>query len=259
MSSKRQNLPVWVSQNYLTSKRTIDILINKATIKQGDFVVEIGPGKGHITNMLLKRCGYLAAIEVDKRLYDGLSAKFEGKSSLKLYNMDFLKWDLPKKGDYKIFSNIPFCHTTAILCKLAECKNPPLNAWLIMEKGAAKRFMGTPRENASSLCIKTVFDISIVHHFRREDFHPAPRVDVVMIHLKRKQPCDITPNQRSRYQHFVSCCFNANYNREVGLRRLFTKKQLLKVCKDAGVCDLAVGEIKYIQWLCLFRSYISLN
>jgi len=233
------------------------MLLNKSNIKPHDYVVEIGPGKGHITDMLLKRCRQLSAIEVDSHLYSRLSSKFDGHANLTLHNMDFLKWNLPHSGNYKIFANIPFCHTTAILRKLYECKNPPTHAWLVMEKGAAKRFIGTPRENSSSLSIKPIFDMKITHYFRREDFHPMPRVDVVMLHLKRKQPHDITPHQQFDYQHFVSHCFNANFNKQVGLLRLFTKKQLTKACKYAGVRDLAVDEIRYIQWLCLFRNYCN--
>ena len=61
-----------------------------------------------------------------------------------------------------------------------------------MEKRAARRFMGKPRENLRSLMLKPRFDLDIIHHFRREDFHPKPGVDVVMIRL-RKRPGPMYP------------------------------------------------------------------
>jgi len=244
--------PIWVSQNFLTSKKTINRLISKTSISIDDHVVEIGPGKGHITNKLLQHCQKVSAIEMDAKLYGKLHEKYGEHSKLRLYHSDFLKWELPVSEGYKVFANIPFCHTTDILRKLAECKNPPTEAWLTMEKGAAKRFLGLPRENLRSLSLKPMFDMRIVYFFKREDFHPMPRVDVVLVHLKRKSSCDIPASQWRDYQNFI---LKGLANNRTGLMRLFTRRQLSIVRKQAGINDIAAGEILYIQWLCLFRSY----
>ena len=248
--SKNNHAPVWVSQNYLTSAKTIQRLINKTSISASDHIVEIGPGKGHITALLLRRCQKLSAVEIDKTLHSKLQTKFENASNLKLYCHDFVKWPLPA-GPYKIFANIPFNRTTDIIRKLAGSKNPPAEAWLIMEKGAAKRFMGVPRENALSLTIKPLYDMCIAYHFRREDFHPMPGVDVVMLHMKQKTPWDIPLPQLVRYQRFISTA-----TKNGGLARVFTKKQLSKARREAGLNDNTSAEILYIQWLCLFRCCV---
>ena len=252
--SKKSYAPVWVSQNFLTSGKTIQRLIRKTSIAGGDYVIEIGPGKGHITGALMRRCKKVSAIEIDKGLYDKLQTKFEHASNLNLYHQDFMKWGLPKAGDYKVFANIPFNHTTGIIKKLAEADNLPAEAWLIMEKGAAKRFMGVPYENMRSLMLKPLFDMSVVYHFAREDFHPKPGVDVVMLHMKRKAQRDVAQAEWRRYQNFVT---NAAKNNGAGLAKLFTKKQLSNARKLAGVTDRHSGEILYIQWLCLFRCLSS--
>ena len=134
--------PLWVSQNFLTSYQTIKRILDRSTLGTNDHVIEIGPGRGHITSLLIKKCQKVTAVEIDKKLYDTLFEKFNDTENLRLYNQDFLKWQLPVSGAYKIFANIPFSHTTAILRKLTESRNPPNEAWLTMEKGAAKRFMG---------------------------------------------------------------------------------------------------------------------
>ena len=250
--SRNNRPPVWVSQNFLTGARIIQRLIRKTSINANDHVIEIGPGKGHITGALLQHSKQVSAIEIDKNLYDKLQAKYNGAGNLKLYNRDFLKWQLPATGMYKVFANIPFCYTTDIMRKLAESKNPPTEAWLIIEKGAAKRFMGIPRENMRSLMLKPLFDMSIIYHFAREDFHPMPGVDVVMLHLKKKTQHDIPYHQWQAYRRFIS---HAAKNNSAGLTRVFTKKQLSRACREAGLSDLVSGEILYIQWLCLFRCY----
>jgi len=248
----RGKTPIWVSQNFLTSKKTIHKLIGKTNINTHDHIIEIGPGKGHITNVLLQYCKKVSAIELDQNLYNKLLSKYGECEKLSLYHQDFMQWNLPATGEYKIFSNIPFCATTNILRKITECKNPPQEAWIIMEKGAAKRFMGVPSENIRSLSIKPMYDMRIVYFFSRDDFHPKPSVDVVMIHLKKKQTCDISAAEWRSYQNFIT---KGLANNRTGLLKLFTKRQLSRTCKIAGISDLVSGEILYIQWLCLFRCY----
>ncbi|MCL2373050.1 MAG: 23S ribosomal RNA methyltransferase Erm [Defluviitaleaceae bacterium] len=248
----KNNKALWVSQNFLTSKRIIHGLIAKTNITASDHIIEIGPGKGHITDILLEHCAKITAIELDHKLYSRLQLKYDGHSKLCLHYQDFMQFNLPASGEYKIFSNIPFSRTTDILRKLTECKNPPTQAWLIMEKGAARRFMGHPRESLRSLAIKPIFDMSIVHFFNRHDFHPIPGVDVVMLHMKRKPARDIPAGQMREFQAFVK---NGLARNQAGLLSMFTKRQLSRACNIAGVSDLLSGEILYIQWLCLFRCY----
>lgn len=249
-----QRLPVWVSQNFLTDYKTIKRLLHKTSITSNDHVVEIGPGKGHTTGLLLQSCRKVTAVEIDEKLYRRLLEKFSGAENLNLCHQDFLQWKLPSSERYKVFANIPFCHTTDILRKLTENKNPPIEAWLTMEKGAAKRFMGRPRETLRSLLIKPVFDLDIVYHFRREDFHPKPRVDVVLVHFRKKERPDVPPSQWRDYKRFISAGLQ---NNGAGLRRIFTKKQLSRAFREAGICDFTSGELLYVQWLCLFRVSVK--
>jgi len=250
--SKKSHPPIWVSQNFLTSTKAIHRLIRKTSITTADHVIEIGPGRGHITGALLQHCKKVTAIEIDKALYNKLNIKYSTKENLKLYNQDFLKWSLPASGQYKVFANIPFSRTTDIIMKLTAAPNPPTEAWLVIEKGAAKRFMGIPRENTRSLFLKPQFDMRVIHHFAREDFHPMPGTDAVLLHIKMKAPQDIPRPELRRYQSFIS---SASRNNGAGLAPLFTKKQWTKARKMAGLCDQHSGEILYIQWLCLFRCY----
>lgn len=245
-----QKPPVWVSQNFLTSYQTIAGLLRKTSITLDDHVIEIGPGKGHTTGLLLQSCRKVTAVEIDGKLYGRLLEKFSGAENLTLYHQDFLHWRLPACGSYKVFANIPFCHTSAILRKLTEDKNPPSEAWLTMEKRAARRFLGKPRETLRSLLLKPKFELEIVHHFRREDFHPKPGVDIVLLHLKKKAQPDIMPSQWRNYERFI---FNGLQNNGAGLRHMFTRKQLSRALREAGICDFTPGEIRYVQWLCLFR------
>jgi 23S rRNA (adenine-N6)-dimethyltransferase len=249
-----KNSPVWASQNFLTSSVTIKRIISLSSIRKTDHVVEIGAGKGHITEKLIKRSGKVTAIEIDRALYRKLSEKFRDVSCLCLVCRDFMKWNLPGTP-YKVFANIPFNRTTDIIRKLTYSINPPEEAWLVIEKGAAKRFMGKPTETILSLNIKALFDCDIKYYFRRVDFHPAPSVDAVLFHLKKKAVPDISPQDRNAFNRFVARCLS----RPSGISTVLTKKQVSRALKMAGLPgDIACpGEMRYIQWLCLFRCYMK--
>ena len=239
-----------ISQIFLTSRKTIDRLISKTTLSKSDTVLEIGSGKGHITKALSEKCRSVISYELDAGLYTKLKPQL--KENVKLYNSDFLKCKLPKQP-YKVFSNIPFSRTSEIIRKLTASDNLPTAIWLIMEKGAAKRFAGLPAESLSSLLLKPFYDSKIIWYFRNDDFHPAPQVDTVLLELKLKQSYDISPDQRSDFAFFI------NHSAKQGIfgpNALLTKKQVAAALKLASLPHIPIsGDISYIQWLCLFRCW----
>lgn len=251
--SKNQNKvcpPYSVSQNFLTSRRLIKRLIRKAGLTAQDTVVEIGAGKGHITKALSDSCKTVIAYEIDRKLYEYLKPQLA--ENVRLHGTDFLKCALPKTP-YKVFANIPFSRTTEILRKLTNAEPSPDGIWLVMEKGAAKRFCGIPKDNLNSLLIKPFFETKIIYHFNREDFHPAPRVDTVLLELQRKETPDIHPSQKREFSVFLSHSLQYGL---FGSRALLTKKQIVTALKRAGLPPIErSGDILYIQWLCLFRCW----
>lgn len=249
--NRRGPAPLWASQNYLTGSATIRRILRLAWLSKADTVLEIGPGRGHITRQLLPLCRRVIAVELDGGNAAHLRAAFQEASNLTLIHRDFLTWPLPASGCWKVFSNIPFALTTQILRRLTEAPNPPEDLWLVVEKGAAKRFLGRPRENLRSLLLKPHYEGEITYHFRREDFHPAPGVDAVLLHLHRREVPHLKREQRSHYEAFVSAGLQTG-----GLRRLFTPRQLKAALREAGLPrDFLLGEVRYVQWLCLFRCY----
>lgn len=248
--NRGQSAPYSISQNFLTSKRIIERLLRIADIGQTDIVLEIGAGKGHITKALADVGGRVISYEIDRVLYERLAPQLP--ENVKLYCRDFLESALPKKP-YKVFANIPFSRTTEILRKLTRTQNLPDAMWLIMEKGAAKRFCGLPRETLNSLLLKPVFDTKIVYYFRREDFHPAPRVDVVMLELRKKSIPDIAPAEMKGFANFVMHSLQYGL---FGRRALLTKRQMAAALKRAGPPLIGPSDqMLYVQWLCLFRCW----
>ncbi len=174
------------SQNFLTSRRLLERIVRKSTISHHDAVLEIGTGKGHLTEALCRKADYVYSVEIDRKLYERAKERLRDFSNIKLICGDFMKYRLPEKGDYKVFANIPYNLTTKIVKKLTEDAHPPSEMWLVMEKGAAKRFMGMPKETKYSLLLKRRWKLEIIYYFSKEDFHPKPSVDSVLLHFIRK-------------------------------------------------------------------------
>lgn len=240
--------PLWAGQNFLTSGPVIRRLLDTAHIEKRDFVLEIGPGKGHITRELLARCGTLQAAELDPALCRRLEERLGGKPNFRLYQGDFLKMPLPK-GEYKVFANIPFSRTTEIIRRLTAAPNPPAAAWLIVEQGAAKRFAGKPGDNLTSLSLRPFFEVRIAAFVPRQEFHPSPRVDAALLALIRRPQPDLPLEERGLYRRFLE----QGWKR--GIHSLLTKRQISTALRLAGLPPADDANMKYVQWLCLFRCW----
>lgn len=246
MSAKQNHYRI--SQNFLTGGATIRRLLRLTDIGGNDTVLEIGAGKGHITRQLAERCGRVVSYEIDPALCARLQGALPDNVSLR--RGDFLSAPLPK-GDYKVFANIPFSITTAILRKLTQGDRPPRAAWLIVERGAAIRFCGQGRDTLMSLSLKPWFSARIACQLRREDFHPMPSVDCVLLELRRREMPDIPASQRAAWLRFT----------ESGLRRGefgMTAHQMKKALSQEGLIPPS-ATMRYVQWLCLFRCWQRLH
>lgn len=250
---KKNTKSLSISQNFITDTRLLRRIVNISNITKEDTVLEIGTGKGHLTQALCGKCGFLYSVELDRTLFEKTKDKLGSLPNLSLIHGDFLKLALPDKKAYKVFANIPYSITTQIISKLTDAPNPPTDIWLVMEMGAAKRFMGLPRETKKSLLLKVGWDIKIVYYFRKSDFHPMPSVDSVLLYLSRKAKPDLDKRDLAAYGKFIEHTLQYGFT---GSKGLLTKKQVSTALRLAKLPPLAPsGEILYIQWLCLFRCY----
>ena len=106
-----------LAQNFLTKSHLAASLLDESSICSEDIVYEIGPGAGKITKELQKRTKKVIAIEKDRNLYVALTKKFALHNNVILHNTDFLEFKVTE-SKYKVFANIPFNITSAIMRKL---------------------------------------------------------------------------------------------------------------------------------------------
>jgi 23S rRNA (adenine-N6)-dimethyltransferase len=244
------------SQNFLKDPCLVTSLLDRSAIRCGDIVYEIGPGRGIITEQLALRYKQIVAIEKDPHLSDLLRQKFAQQPNVTIHTGDFLSYSLPRKP-YKVFANIPFNITTAIVGKLTTAEYPPEDIYLVMQKEAAEMFLGQPRESLRSILLKPWFEMGIVYHFQRKDFNPAPRVDVVMLRLRKRGPPLVSSANRQCFRDFVVHIFTT-WQPTPGspLKSIFSKQQRISLRRELGFgLDRAPTSLSFEQWLHLFEYF----
>ena len=180
-----------LGQNFLKSMVALNKIIEAGEIKPNDIILEIGPGKGALTEKLLEKAGYVIAIEKDKDLYELLKIKFEKEiqnKKLILINDDCLKFNPEsyklKANSYKLIANIPYNITGAILKKFLTEKNQPNMMVLMVQHEVAKRIIANDKkESILSISVKAYGEPKMVMKVPARYFSPAPKVDSAIIKI----------------------------------------------------------------------------
>src|SRR5271155_1339310 len=116
-----------LGQNFLHDQNQLRRIVLAAEVGPADKILEIGPGLGPLTELLVAQAGEVLAIEKDKRLYDFLSQKFSAAAHLKLLHADALDYVKSHRrwGGWKLAANLPYSVASPILVELAGAEEPP--------------------------------------------------------------------------------------------------------------------------------------
>jgi 16S rRNA A1518/A1519 N6-dimethyltransferase RsmA/KsgA/DIM1 with predicted DNA glycosylase/AP lyase activity len=248
------------SQNFLKSSTLVDRLIkSKTNINRNDTVIDIGVGKGIITEGLTMYAKKVIGYEIDKDLITNYLQTHDNEN-VKLLSEDFLKADISKFGDVKVFANIPFFLTADIVRKIILENENVKEAYLFMEKEAFWRFYGKPYKNNSilSVLIRTLYDVKLLHSFNREDFVPAPNAEVILVGFTMKQN---SIKYRSLYYDFVSYLFNLRKaNLKIALNKLFSYEQTRKLAnQNKFQLNDKVSNMEIGQWISIYNYFLTLD
>lgn len=222
-------------------------------------VLEIGPGRGIITQALLDRAGEVLAIEKDPDLAGYLINKFKNVENLKIHNADFLNFTLPSKP-YKVFANIPFDITAKIVGRLLAAAQMPEAIYLVMQKEAAEKYMGVPHETMSSILAKPWYEIETLGNIDRSNFTLKPQVTIVFVKFIKRPLAFIRDENKKSFREFVSYGFT-QWKPTVleAYKKKFSFVQFDKLKKMLKLDGLAPSEVDFDTWLKLFKTYERLN
>jgi len=179
-------------QNFLTDPRVAEKMAAAAQISRDDFVIEIGPGLGGLTQVLAERAAAVAAVELDKGLVDILREQFRAESRVEIIQGDILKTDLcaimRERGrrTAKVAANLPYYITTPVIMGLLESRCPLSRISVMIQREAAERLAAKPggkEYGALSLSAAYYADVCINAIVPRNCFYPRPNVDSAIVTL----------------------------------------------------------------------------
>jgi 16S rRNA (adenine1518-N6/adenine1519-N6)-dimethyltransferase len=180
-----------LGQNFLKSNLVLNTICNSGEIKDTDTIVEIGPGKGALTEKLLEKSSEVVAIEKDRDLIPLLKEKFQKEISsgkLTLIEDDCLFVDISKftkQNNFKIIANIPYNITGAILKKFLSEETKPKLMVLLVQYEVAKRIVSSDKkESILSLSVKAYGEPKYIMKVSKKLFSPSPKVDSAVITIK---------------------------------------------------------------------------
>ncbi len=178
-----------LGQNFLKSKAIVFDILNAANIKSNDIVLEIGPGKGTLTEELLKKAKLVIAIEKDDALIKYLADKFSIEietGKLVLIHKDILDVNLShlklQSNSYKLVANIPYYITGQIFRLFLESNIPPSKIVLMTQKEVADRIVAKDgKESILSISVKIYGNPKLVKKVPARYFSPKPKVDSAIL------------------------------------------------------------------------------
>lgn len=269
----RKHRRISLAQNFLRSPKLVRRLVSMSTIGPSDTVYEIGPGNGIITAALAGVAGRVIAIEKDPDLVRRLRVRFRLLDNVEIKEGDFLKYlfrtrpstgALPptielqtRPSEYKIFANIPYNSTAQILRKIVYERSKLSEAYLILQKEAAKKFSGSARETLFSIRVKPFFEFQILSQLRCTDFWPVPHVDSVFLSIRRRPRPLIAAQDVAPYREFVQYGFGRwKPNLRLALKNVFTYKQWKRLARELDFpLNATPTELSFEQWLGLYRGF----
>ncbi len=195
-----------MGQNMLVDRNILDIIVDVAQIGTKDLVLEIGPGIGSLTQLLLSEIkeGHLIAVEKDKKLAEVLHDFFSDCSRLEIINADILEWDwiscLKQKehlyDKIKIAANLPYYITSPIMMNFLESTFYFSRMVFLMQKEVAERIVSAPgskKYGSLSVAVQYYGRPEIVHEVPPTVFIPRPEVtsSVLVIHPYKEKPVKV--------------------------------------------------------------------
>jgi 16S rRNA (adenine1518-N6/adenine1519-N6)-dimethyltransferase len=180
----------FLGQNFLIDEEVLDRIVETADIKEGDNVIEIGPGLGVLTQALLAKGANVVAIEKDIDLVPVVKENLKEFKNVKISNDDFLAIDLDElvsgfEGkSYKIVSNIPYYITSPVLRKILTAETKPQEIVFLVQREVAERISANPGDmSVISVFVQFYGTPSVEKVVKPESFWPAPKVESAILKI----------------------------------------------------------------------------
>ncbi len=262
-----------LGQNFLKNTTLIEKMVVAGNIEKGDIILEIGPGTGVMTEIILKKADLAGAkvvcIEKDQRAIPILEAKFKrflDKGTLNIIEGDFLEMDIGKifKNPYKVIANIPYYITGAIIRRVLEDKIKPKMAIFLVQKEVAERIVrrdGNKNRQKSNILAESISAYGKAEYLftvAKGNFVPAPKVDSAAILISEISNARFKKSGVSERRFFEVMKAGFSHKRKKvisNLKEYFGKDQLENIFLSEEInLDARAEEISTETWFAIAKK-----
>lgn len=232
-------------QNFLIDPHVLEKIVEAAGVTKDDFVLEIGPGIGTMTQYLCENAREVTAVEIDTNLIPILEDTLSAYDNVTVINQDILKLDIAKLAmernggkPIKVVANLPYYITTPIIMGLFESHVPVKSITVMVQKEVALRMQagpGTKDYGALSLAVQFYAEPYIVANVPPNCFIPRPAVGSAVIRLTRYQEKPVKVNDSAFMFKIIRASFN---QRRKTLQNGLYNSSELRIPKEKTVAAL---------------------
>lgn len=259
-------------QNFLIDPHVLDKIIAAAEITKDDFVLEIGPGIGTLTQYLAEAAREVVAVEIDSTLIPILEDTLNAYDNVSVINEDVLKVDLRKLAEerngvkpIKVVANLPYYITTPIIMSLFESHVPLKSLTVMVQKEVALRMQagpGTKDYGALSLAVQYYASPYLAANVPPNCFMPRPNVGSAVIRLTRFEETPVQVKDEKLLFRLIRASFNQRrktlQNGLVNSQELdFTKEQVAAAIATLGVSPSVRGEALTLEQFAALANALS--
>ncbi len=229
-------------QNFLIDERVLEDIVDAAGISEDDYVLEIGPGIGTMTQYLAYHARGVAAVEIDRMLIPILEDTLQGYPNVDIIHNDILKTDIAKLVEeknggqpIKVVANLPYYITTPIILALFESGIPAESITIMVQKEVADRMQtgpGSKDYGALSLAVQYYAKPEIITEVSPASFLPQPKVGSAVIRLTRHEQPPVDVKDEKLMFRIIRASFNQR------------RKTLANGLKNAGNLHFSKEEIE---------------
>lgn len=260
-------------QNFLIDGHVLNKILAAADITKNDFVLEIGPGIGTMTQYLAEAAGHVCAVEIDKLLIPILEETLAGYSNVEILNEDILKVDIAalvekKNGGkpIKVAANLPYYITTPIIMGLLEGHVPVESITVMVQKEVAQRMQAQPGSKdygALSLAVQYYCEPYIAANVPPNCFMPRPKVGSAVIRLKTFEKPPVSTSNEALMFRLIRASFNQRRKTLVnGLNNSpeldFSKDEITGALEELGVSPNVRGEVLTLRQFARLADILSM-
>ncbi len=232
-----------LGQNFLLDRNLLEWIVRKTAPQKDENILEVGPGFGALTELLLATGAKVTAVEYDHRIAEHLRTRFAAAENLRLIEADACKVDyselFPAGTSFRCVANLPYAISTVFIAKLCQLDNGPQSMFFMLQKEMGERLASAcdcKSYGALTVTTQSIFDVVLEKIVPPEVFYPPPEVESALVSFTRHNRFGLDSDGKKHLSTMVKLLFNQR-RKQMGkvLCNGYPKEKVKSVLETMGI------------------------